>query len=76
MWTCRPPSSTRTWTQPWHGAIVVLGCLPAPLTWYGAIHGSTKWVRSSGSSRNCSTRCLNWSNGGPSGVGKSWKAPP
>ena len=25
MWTCRPPSSTRTWTQPWQGAIVVFG---------------------------------------------------
>src|SRR3984957_18351015 len=76
MCTCRPPSSTRTCTQPWHGAMVVRGCLPAPLTWYGAIHGSTKWVRSSGSSRSCSTRCLNWSNGWPSGAGKEWKAPP
>ena len=37
--------STRTWTQPWQGAIVVRGRFPDPLTWYCGIHGSTKWVR-------------------------------
>ena len=62
MCRCSRPLRTRTCTQPWHGAIVVRGVLPAPRTWYWGIHGETKCVRSPGSSRICSTRCGNWSN--------------
>ncbi len=76
MCRCNRPLRTRTCTQPWHGAIVVRARLPAPRTWYCGIHGETKWVRISGSSLICSTRCRNWSNEPPSEVGKSWKAPP